>query len=126
MIEQLQNTPDNVVAFRATGEVTKDDYERTIFPKVDRHTDTGKPLNYVFVVDTPLKNFTAAAWIQDAWLGLKKIAKWHRVAIVSDQEGIRNFTNTVGHFVPGEYKGFPNNSLAEAITWAAAWEKAGA
>ncbi|HTJ14240.1 MAG TPA: STAS/SEC14 domain-containing protein [Dinghuibacter sp.] len=126
MIEQLHDTPDNVIAFRATGEVTKEDYDRIVFPKVDTQTDEHKPLNYVFVVDTPLKNFTAAAWMRDAWLGLKEIARWHRVAIVSDQEGVRNFTNTVGHFVPGEYKGFHTKDLTEAIAWASAWDKSGA
>jgi len=44
---------------------------------------------------------------------------WRKVAIVSDQEGVRKITDVAGHFVPGEYKGFPIADLDQAIEWAA-------
>jgi hypothetical protein len=40
----------------------------------------------------------------DAWLGLKELVNRRRVAIVSDVEKIRHFTDKAGHQVPGEYK----------------------
>jgi len=118
MIETIPGLPDHVIGFRASGEVTKDDYDRVIFPVVSRQTDKTGKLNYIFVVDTPLGDFSAGAWVQDVWLGLKELARWHRVAIVSDSEKIRSFTNRMGHFVPGEYKGFTQAELTLAIAWA--------
>ena len=120
MIELLSNVPPNVIGFKATGEVTKGDYDDVVFPQIEKHLDEGFKLNYVFVIDTSLKNFTAAAWMQDAWLGLKKIAKWRKVAIVSDLESVRKFTDSLSHFVPGEYKGFTSFELSNAVIWAAA------
>ena len=120
MIELLSNLPTNVVGFKATGEVTKDDYEQIVFPQIEKHLNEGFKLNYVFVIETSLKNFTPGAWMEDAWLGLKKIAKWRRVAIVSDVESVRKFTDTIGHFLPGEYKGFTIFELNNALIWAAA------
>jgi hypothetical protein len=120
MIELITPTPSNVIGFKASGEVTSDDYEKVIFPQVNKQVNAVSELNYVFVIDTNLKNFTGGAWVQDAWLGLKEMAHWHRVAIVSDEENIRKFTDTAGHFVPGEYKGFPMSELNQAITWAGA------
>ncbi len=119
MVELLKNIPPQVVAFRASGEVTKDDYDNVIFPEVSKHVDQSFDLNYVFIIETELKNFTAAAWMSDAWLGLKNIAKWHKVAIVSDDDKICKFTDGASHFLPGEFKGFTKNEEDAAIAWAA-------
>ena len=35
MIEIINELPENVVGFRATGKVTKDDYEKILMPAVD-------------------------------------------------------------------------------------------
>ena len=119
----MTGLPSNVVGFRARGEVTMKDYREIVFPEVELQTDRNHQLNYVFVVDTSLKDFSTGAWISDAWLGLKKIAKWRRVAIVSDVEKIRHFTDQAGHFAPGEYRGFKMSELNDAISWAGEPEK---
>jgi SpoIIAA-like len=123
MIGLLPNLPANVAGFHATGEVTRDDYEKVVFPEVERHKKTPGDLNFVFFVDTPMKNFSAGAWIRDLWLGLKGFARWHKVAIVSNVERIRNFTDAVSPLFPGEYKGFPPDQLADAIRWASTKEQ---
>ena len=119
MIELITPTPSNVIGFKASGEITSDDYEKVVFPQVKKQVKAVSELNYVFVIDTNLKSFSGGAWVQDAWLGLKELAHWHRVAIVSDEERIRKFTDTAGNFVPGEYKGFSMSELNQAINWAA-------
>ena len=35
MIETINDIPENVVGFRATGKVTKEDYEKVLMPAVD-------------------------------------------------------------------------------------------
>jgi|GEM_PF-64090 len=123
MIGLLPDLPPNVAGFKATGEVTKEDYEKVVYPEVRRQTALSNHLSFVFYVDTPLKNFSAGAWLRDIWLGMKGLAMWNRVAIISDVERIRAFTNTISHLLPGEYKGFPVERLQEAIRWAATEEK---
>lgn len=45
MIGVLPDLPPNVAGFRASGEVTKDDFEKVIFPEVKKHREqTGLPL----------------------------------------------------------------------------------
>lgn len=119
MIGILPGIPPNVAGFKASGEVTREDYENVVFPEIRRHVERYGHLNFVFYVDTPLKNFSAGAWIRDIWLGLKELARWHKVAIISDVENIRRFTDTVSRLLPGEYKGFPAIQLDDAIRWAA-------
>jgi hypothetical protein len=122
MIEPIPGLPSNVVGFRTSGEVTKNDYDQVVFPMVQKYVGTGKELNYIFMVDNSLKNFSIGAWIQDVWLGLKELMKWNRVAIVSDSEKIRSFTDKGGHLIPGTYRGFTRGQLDEAIEWAALGE----
>jgi stage II sporulation SpoAA-like protein len=122
MIEPIPGLPENVIGFRASGDITKKDYDQVVFPTVSKQLKEGKELNYIFMVDTNLKDFSAGAWVQDIWLGLKDLFKWNRVAIVSDSEKIRSFTDKAGHLIPGTYKGFTKGQLDEAINWAAVGE----
>ena len=119
MIEKMTGLPSNVVGFTASGEVDMKDYQDIVFPEVKKQVDKEHKLNYVFLVDTPLNDFTMGAWISDAWLGLKEAAQWRRVAIVSDVEKIRHFTDKASKWIPGEYRGFPVAELKEAVAWAA-------
>lgn len=106
-----------MVAFRATGEVTKEDFDQIVLPAVAELVQRTDKLNYLLVLDTPLKNFTLSAWIKDALLGLNNLTKWNRCAIVSDSDGINSFTNLFGMAMPGEFKGYKPEQLDEAINW---------
>lgn len=120
MIDILPGLPSNVIGFKATGEVTREDYEKVVFPGIRAHSDTSKELNFVFFVDTPLRNFSPGAWLRDIWLQVKKLAAWHKVAIISDVERVRRFTDSISFLLPGQYKGFLSSELEEAVRWAAA------
>jgi len=116
MIEQIKNLPTNMVGFRTTGEVVKEDFEMVneeVKILVER---TGK-LNYMLFLDNSLADFTAAAWLQDVLLGIKNLTKWNRAAIVSDSEGVQKFTDAVSVIMPGEFRGFSKNEYEEAIAW---------
>lgn len=117
MIQLLQNLPENIVGFQATGDVTETDFKETVLPNVQQLVDKTGKLNYMLVLDTSIKNFTAAAWWQDALLGIKHITKWNRAAIVSDVDAIRTFTAIFSVVIPGEFKGFKHEDLQEAIDW---------
>jgi hypothetical protein len=124
MIIKMTGLPSNVIGFTASGEVSMQDYHDIIFPEVNKQVANEDKLNYVFLIDTPLNDFTAGAWVSDVWLGLKEMAHWRRVAIVSDVEKVRHFTDVVSKFIPGEYKGFPIAELKDAVSWAGERETA--
>lgn len=117
MITQLKNIPNTMVGFRASKEVTKDDFDKVVLPAVAELIQRTDELNYMLVLDTPLKNFTIEAWIKDALLGLNNISKWNRVAIVSDSESLSTFTNMFGKVMPGDFKGYTTEQVNEAIEW---------
>jgi stage II sporulation SpoAA-like protein len=117
MIQIIQDIPQNVAAFRASGEVTKNDYQNVLMPEVDRLVKERDELNFLLQLDTDVENFTAGAWMQDALVGLKNITKWHRAAIVTDSERVISVTNAFSYLVPGEFKGFKKAAYEEAVSW---------
>lgn len=117
MITQLTDVPNTMVAFRASGEVTREDFDKIVLPAVAELVQRTDHLNYLLILDTPLKNFTFSAWIKDALLGLNNLTKWNRCAILSDSNGINSFTNLFGKVMPGEFKGYKPEQLAEAVAW---------
>lgn len=119
MIEIMNDLPPHVVGFRATGKVTKEDYENILMPVVDAQSKNFKQLNFILLLDTDVSNYTFGAWVDDALVGWKHLMHWHRVAIVSNRDVIKKITDIFGHLVPGEYKGFKTEDLEEAKKWVA-------
>lgn len=114
---QVLDAPENVVAFRALGEVTKDDYQSIMAPAVEKLVERINEINFLFLIDTDLENFTTAAWMQDAMIGLKNLGKWNRAAIVTDSERAITFTNGFSYIVPGEFRGYKKEAYQEAMNW---------
>ncbi|SDQ10662.1 SpoIIAA-like [Chryseobacterium soldanellicola] len=117
MITIIPEAPENVAAFNATGDVTREDFENLVIPHVKEKVDQYNELNYLLYLDTDLDNFTMGAWLQDALLGLKNLTKWNRTAIVTDKEGVQNFTDIFSVLMPGEFKSFPKENLYNALYW---------
>lgn len=116
MIEQIKNLPDNMVGFRASGEVTQDDFE-IVHKKVGQFVDKKGKLNYMLYLENSPADFSFGAWMQDALLGIKNITKWNRAAIISDSETVDKFTGVFSKVMPGEFKVFQKNDLERAIDW---------
>ena len=57
MIEVIQGLPGHVTAFRATGNVTRDDYYKIINPLVKNVVTSFGKINYMLVLNTSLKNY---------------------------------------------------------------------
>ncbi len=117
MIQLIHTTPNNIAAFRAVGEVTKEDFKTIVLPQVELLIKQIDRINFLLVLDTDLENFKIGAWAQDAMLGLKNIGKWHRAAIVTDSDTIISFTDGFSYLVPGEFKGFRKKEYDHAINW---------
>ncbi|MEP7250892.1 MAG: STAS/SEC14 domain-containing protein [Ginsengibacter sp.] len=117
MIEIVKGMPAYVAGFVATGKVTSDDYQKIIYPLVDSIAKAFGKINYLLVIETPLSNYSAGAWIDDALLGAKYFTKWNKLAIVTHSDGVKKFTDVFGKLIPGETRGFKTENLAIAKEW---------
>ncbi len=116
MIQQITDLPENMVGFRASGEVTKDDFD-IVLKEVEAIVEKTGKLNYLLYLETSPANFTIGAWMKDGLLGVQHLTKWNRAAIVSDSEIVRKFTDVFSDIMPGEFKGFEMDDLQHAIDW---------
>lgn len=116
MIRQIPDLPINMVGFRASGEVTKDDFEIVKTKVSELVTKTGK-LNYLLYLHSSPSDFTIGAWLQDALLGIQNITKWNRASIISDSETVDNFTTVFSKIMPGEFRVFPKAEYDKAVDW---------
>jgi SpoIIAA-like len=119
MISIINGLPAHVAAFEATGKVTEDDYFSIINPLCAQIEKEFGRISYMLVIKTPLSNYSAGAWIQDALLGFRYLSKWRRLAIVSEKNSIKEFTDVFGNFIPPKTKGFMMTELELAKSWVA-------
>ena len=119
MITLIPDVPENVAAFKASGEITKEDFENLVIPHVKAKVNTFDELNYLFYIDTDLDQFTVGAWMKDILVGLKNLTKWNRAAIVTDKKFVQNVTDVFSVLMPGEFKSFPQDDVENALYWCA-------
>ena len=119
MLSIIQGLPDSVLGIKATGEVDAKDFETVLIPALETLVERTGMINYLLLLETPVKNFTIGAWLEDAKVGLKNFTKWHRIAVVTAEKGVEKFSDVFGIVVPGESKGFTLEQLEEAKLWVA-------
>lgn len=117
MLTPIENLPPYVFGVKASGEVNADDLRQVLLPGLENLTKRYNEIYYLLVLDTAVENFTLGAWFQDAMAGIKHLTQWKKMAIVSDQKSVENFTDLFSYVSPGEAKGFSHDELTEAITW---------
>jgi hypothetical protein len=117
MIEQISGLPENIVGFKATGKVSKEEYDTILIPAVDKLANDTVKIRYLFVLDTDISNMSAGAWYDDLKVGLKHLLYWKKIAIVSDQPGVNKITDISSFVLPGEVKSFTIKELVIAKQW---------
>ena len=117
MLQFIKDLEPHVVGIHAIGEVTKEDMETVLMPRIDELVQRQGEINYLLVLETDVKNFTVGAWWEDLKVGLKNFTKWNKIAVVSDQKGVEWFTDAFRFFIPGKSKGFSIDQLDEAVKW---------
>jgi SpoIIAA-like len=117
MIEKIPNLPNNVLGVTAKGTVTAKDYESAIIPAVEALFARHDKVRFLYHLGKDFSGFEAAAVWDDTKLGLKHLAGWERMALVSDVEWIRAAVKIFGLAIPGHVRVFHNRELSEATRW---------
>ena len=113
----LDGFPDNVVACRATGRITKHDYEDVLVPHVDAAMRRHKKVRCYYEIGSDFAGFDAGAAWEDLKVGVEYITRWERVAVVTDVEWLRNATTAFRFLMPTLFKLFSIREATEAARW---------
>ncbi len=106
-----------MVGFRLVSDTTKDDFDLIVLPSIAELIKRIDKLNYLLVVEHPIKNFAIGAWTKDALIRLNQFSKLNRMALVSNTKEIGKFFETFSKEIPGEFRLFDIDELDKAISW---------
>jgi hypothetical protein len=117
MLEQLSELPESVLGFKASGDITAEDYKKILAPAVEAALKHHEKLRMLYVLGDDVTGLSAGAAWQDTKVGLGHYTKWERVAVCTDKEWLRHSVDILGYLIPGEVKAFPMAEIAEARAW---------
>ena len=117
MIERIIDLPDRVLGFKASGEVTADDYKEVLVPTLEAKLTKQDKVRLLYVLGDGFKGYTGGAAWEDAKVGMTHLTAFERIAVVTDVDWIENMVKAFGFAMPGEVRVFDNDDLEEARTW---------
>jgi len=117
MIEVIADLPDRVLGFRASGDVTADDYKNVLVPAIEEKLASHKKVRLLYVIGEEFEAYTGGAAWEDAKVGMKHLTSFERVAVVTDVEWIENVIKAFGFVMPGEARVFGGGDLEAAREW---------
>lgn len=121
MVEKIEDMPPGTIGFRASGEVTRDDYRSVLEPALHAAVEAGD-VRMLYVVDGGFK-MDAGAFREDAKtgleIGLRHHDAWKRTALVTDVEWVKTAIKLFAFMAPGEVRVWGMDGLDEARDWVA-------
>ena len=117
MLTKISDVPDSVLGFRASGELTSDDYRNVLIPAVEAALQSRDKLRLLYFLGDDVTGFTPGAAWQDAKVGMTHPTRWEKIAVVTDNEWLRHSAGIFGYLIPGEIKGFRTDQEADARAW---------
>jgi hypothetical protein len=111
MIEALGGFPANVVAVRASGHVSRSDYDKVLVPKVEQVFGGHDKADVYYEVGGDFAGFEPGAMWSDFKIGMGHFTGWRKIAVVTDIAWLRHAAEFLRFMVPVEVKLF---GLAEA------------
>ena len=117
MLETIQPSTGNVVAVRAAGKVTGDDYETVLIPQIEEKLKSYDKIRLLYQLGPEFEGYEAEAIWDDTKVGLKHLTAFEKIAIVTDSEWIIRAVKAFGFMMPGEVRLFANGELTEAQSW---------
>jgi len=118
MLRLIPDLPPHVAGLHAFSEVSETEYEDALIRIISEQLSRNHKINFVLILETNIKNFVSGAWCGNTKIGLKYFFDWGRVALVTDQKGILGYSDLFKYIIPGKFKYFPLDDLADGIKWA--------
>jgi SpoIIAA-like len=113
----LEGYPDNVVAIRAEGLITRDDYEETLIPLIEERIGARGRVKLLYWCGPEFEGFSAGAMWDDARIGLTHLGDFSKIAVVSDVGWVRQAAKLFAPFVRAPVQVFHNADIEQAKHW---------
>jgi hypothetical protein len=119
VIDAIPDMPAGTFGFRASGQITPQDYRDVVLPPLRAAVENGEKLR-VLVAVSEFREGPTAVWEDlkaDVELGIRHRQAWERVAVVSDMGWVRKASELFAWMMPGELRAFGEDELEAAKAW---------
>ena len=116
MLEKLNDLLAAIDGLKATGKLSKEDYE-LVEPLLDRARRDGRRVRLLFELGPEFEGFAASEAWEDAKMGLRYVRLLDACAIVTDLVWIRESTRLVRFVMPCPVRAFGARERAQAAEW---------
>ena len=120
MLEKIPDVPDGLVALKAVGKLTRQDYEQTVEPLLDEARRQDRRLRLLIQLGPEYEGFTAdAVWGKaETWRHYPSLMRMiDGYAIVSDLRWLRDWVHLMGFLMPFPLRVFANDERDDALAW---------
>ncbi|MFF7241721.1 STAS/SEC14 domain-containing protein [Streptomyces collinus] len=117
MLDKAQDAPPGIDIVKASGTVTKDDYEKVIEPLIDAARSEGRRIRLLWEAAPDFRSLTPAAGWEDLKVGIGALRLFEGCAVVSDSEWIRKPTRLASFLMPCPVRVFAVQDREEALRW---------
>ncbi|MCB0307820.1 MAG: STAS/SEC14 domain-containing protein [Bdellovibrionales bacterium] len=117
MLETIKDLPKGVVGVRASGQVSKSDYETVMKPLLEEHHRMDQNICFLYHLGPSFQGFTVGAAWDDFYLGMKYLKLFEKCAVVTNVEWVVKGTQLMSHFMPCPVRTYKNEELQNAVSW---------
>ena len=117
MLERISDLPNGVLGLRASGTVSKDDYDRVVQPLLEDARRDGRRIRFLYHLPPSFTGFTAGGAWEDARIGMHYLRLFERCAVVTDMDWVRGTSRALGALLPCEVRTYKHASYGEAVAW---------
>jgi SpoIIAA-like len=119
MITLLDGFAPDVVAVRAEGQVTMQDYDKVLIPAVEKALTRSTKLKFYYEIGSDFTGMNLGAVFEDMRVGLGHLGRWARIAVVTDIDWIKRAVHLFKFLLPTQTKLFSLAQAADAKAWIA-------
>lgn len=117
MIEDVPDLPAGIVGLRATGTISREDYETVVAPLVDGAARSRGRLRVLCVLDEGFAGVAPDAIGEDVRLGLRAVRLMAGCAVVTDDERLRTACHIAGALLPYPLRAYRAMERDQAVAW---------
>jgi hypothetical protein len=117
--EPIAGLGNNVVALKAVGRVSAEDYRDVLTPAVKRATAGGRKARLLLDLGDSFEGYDVGAMFADAGLGAGHLHSFEKMAVITDTDWVTGAVHLFAPLIPGDVRAFPSAQSAVAKEWVA-------
>lgn len=117
MIKLLDGFPEGCVAVACEGQVTREDYEKILVPRVNEALARHDKVRIYYEIGPSFSGIDAGAFWEDTKVGFEHLSRWEKMALVTDVRWIRLAVGLFRVVMPGKLRLFDVAQSDEARSW---------